>query len=80
MTGQTALQAFLIEKPFEMTGSVQFADVAQSADLGYTYGTYELKREGEAKPEKGYYVRVWKRDARGHWQIALDTTTTIPEN
>ena len=80
MTGQTALQAFLIERPFEMTGSALFADVAQSADLGYTYGTYELKREGAAKPERGYYVRVWKRDGGGRWQVALDTTTTIPEN
>ena len=79
MTGQAALEAFMKEKPFGMTGVALFADVAQSADLGYTYGTYELKREGVAKPEKGYYVRVWKRDASGRWQIALDTTTTIPE-
>ena len=35
------------------------ADVAQSNDLGYTYGRYELKAgRASASSEKGYYVRV----------------------
>lgn len=55
------------------------SDVALSNDLGYTYGSYELKGTGDAvaassASEKGYYVRVWKRDRAGRWKIALDTT------
>ena len=80
MSGTSALRAFLKEEPFTITGEPIYADVAQSADLGYTYGRYELKRAAAEKLVKGYYVHVWKRDASGKWQIALDTTTIIPEN
>jgi ketosteroid isomerase-like protein len=48
------------------------ADVASSGDLGYAYGTYE---EGS---NKGYYARVWKRDNKGDWKIAMDTATAAP--
>jgi hypothetical protein len=54
-----------------------FADVAQSGDLGYTYGSYELK-EANATSEKGYYARVWKRGANDQWQVVLDTTSPLP--
>jgi len=60
------------------------SDVAQSNDLGYTYGSYELKATGDAANatsaslETGYYVRVWKRDHAGRWKIALDTTHPLP--
>ncbi len=44
------------------------AGVAASGDLGYTYGKYELEKKGAAV-EKGYVVRVWKRDRHGDWKI-----------
>ena len=53
---------------------------ARSADLGYTYGRYESgaadasaaapKPAGDATGAKaGYYLRVWRRNAAGTWQI-----------
>jgi ketosteroid isomerase-like protein len=54
------------------------SDVAQSDDLGYTYGSYEMKLAGTDKIEKGYYIRVWKRDAGGKWKLVLDTFSPIP--
>jgi ketosteroid isomerase-like protein len=52
---------------------------ARSADLGYSYGRCErlLAGAGAAAPkpaeasgaEAGYYVRVWRRNASGTWQI-----------
>lgn len=48
------------------------ADVATSGDLGYTYGTYTIKR-GE-QSEKGHYVRFWKRNEKNQWMIMLDLT------
>ena len=50
---------------------------AKSADMAYTYGSYEL-RAGGAEKERGYYAHVWKRDARGRWQIVV--TNFHPEN
>jgi ketosteroid isomerase-like protein len=41
-----------------------YAESAQSADLGYTWGAYD----------GGHYVRVWVRDASGAWKVALDVT------
>jgi ketosteroid isomerase-like protein len=58
------------------------SDVSQSGDLGYTYGSYELKHTAMNEvrpPEKGYYVRVWKRDAKGKWKLVFDTTSPIPD-
>jgi ketosteroid isomerase-like protein len=58
-----------------LSGEPIKADVSHSGDLGYAYGSYEV---GGAKPEKGYYARVWKRDAQGRWRIVMDVTNPIP--
>ena len=48
---------------------------ARSADLGYTYGRYETllaaatPAASESAAPSGYYVRVWRRNASGAWQI-----------
>jgi ketosteroid isomerase-like protein len=49
---------------------------AQSADLGYTYGTYGGVAPGAA--EEGAYVRVWRRGSDGRWRLALDITNPFP--
>lgn len=84
LTKREAIRSFLAQKKFMLSGEPLKADVAQSNDLGYTYGRYEL-RAGEAQrnattaTETGYYVRVWKRDgSRGRWKIVLDTTHPLP--
>ena len=59
-----------------MKGAPIKADIAASADFGYTYGNYELRESGT----KGYYVRTWKRNAQGKWQIVLDVATILPKD
>jgi ketosteroid isomerase-like protein len=75
--GQEAIVQFLAKTSVAPTWEPMFADVAQSGDLGYTYGSYELK-EANATSEKGYYARVWKRGANDQWQVVLDTTSPLP--
>lgn len=41
--------------------------VAKSGDLGYVYGTYE--RSG---PEKGNFLRIWRKGADATWRIVID--------
>jgi ketosteroid isomerase-like protein len=77
--GIKALRTFLAEKMYTMKSEPIQSDVAASDDFGYTYGRYELQYEGSQETQKGYYVRVWKRDAQGHWKIVLDTTTILPK-
>ncbi|HYO99274.1 MAG TPA: nuclear transport factor 2 family protein [Pyrinomonadaceae bacterium] len=85
LTKGDAIRSFLEQKKFMLSGEPMKAEVAQSNDLGYTYGRYELRGGSGATgaalvtaPEKGYYVRVWKRDHAGRWKIALDTTHPLP--
>ena len=55
------------------------SDVARSLDLGYTYGTYELKSEDGKGDESGNYVHVWKRQPDGKWKLALELFNPIPK-
>jgi ketosteroid isomerase-like protein len=50
------------------------ADVAASGDMGYAYGTYELrtKQTDEKLAELGHYARVWKRDRGGPWRVVFN--------
>ena len=50
------------------------ADVSASGDLGYAYGTYELRaKQSDEKPAaQGHYGRVWKRDRGGPWRIVFN--------
>jgi hypothetical protein len=45
------------------------AEAANSADLGYSYGTYEVTTP---KPEQGAYIRLWQRDGSGKWWLVAD--------
>lgn len=78
MTTPGAIRTFLSTKISTLSWSPIKSDVAQSGDLGYTYGSYEVKFTDTNKTEKGYYVRVWKRDAGGKWKLVLDTFSPIP--
>jgi len=75
IVGKDALRAWLAQQTMTLSGEPIKADVSRSGDLGYAYGSYEL---GGAKPEKGYYARVWKRDAKGEWRIVVDTVKPLP--
>jgi ketosteroid isomerase-like protein len=78
MVGAAALRSFLAEKSYALESDSIQAEVAASDDFGYTYGRYELRYEGSQETQKGYYVRVWKRDEQGRWRIVLDTATILP--
>jgi ketosteroid isomerase-like protein len=80
MVGKDAIRSYLSSRVTTMTGEPINADVARSADLGYSYGVYELKdtTSGTIQLEKGLYTRVWKRDEHGRWRVVLDTASSVP--
>lgn len=80
VVGKAEIRAFLAEKNMTMTGEPIFADVAASADLGYTYGKFEWREKGVEQVTKGYYVRAWKRDAKGAWKIIVDVANELPKD
>ncbi len=80
VVGKAAIRAFLAEKTMTIKGEPIFADVAASADLGYTYGKFEWQEKGSEQVTKGYYVRAWKRDGKGAWKIILDVANELPKD
>ncbi|MGE0127035.1 MAG: hypothetical protein AB7U82_02930 [Blastocatellales bacterium] len=76
--GKLALQDWIGQQGSMLDGKTIKADVSNAADLGYCYGSYELKLSG-GKIEKGYYTRVWKRDAKGNWRIVFDVNNPLPD-
>jgi ketosteroid isomerase-like protein len=53
----------------------QHAEVAKSADVGYTWGTYLTPR---AVPEKGHYAHYWRKDAKGRWRLVVEIIRPDP--
>ena len=77
--GAGAMRAYLSQKVSKFTWQPIAGGVAQSNDLGYTYGSYELTwAEAPNASERGYYARVWKRDAKGRWKVVADITHPVP--
>jgi ketosteroid isomerase-like protein len=76
--GKEGARSFLWEKVAQLSWTPIASDVSQSDDLGYTYGSYDMKYREAGKTEKGYYVRVWRRDGKGDWKLVLDTFSPIP--
>lgn len=61
---------------FSLTWTPLFADVSNSGDLGYTYGTYLINMdspEGERVKKEGTYAVIWKKNKDGEWKFVLDT-------
>jgi ketosteroid isomerase-like protein len=67
--GRAAIETWMHEHAGSMNATTGAAESALSADLGYSYGTFEVP---PAKP--GAYVRVWQRDAGGTWLVVADVT------
>ena len=76
--GERAILARLASAPAMSATDHRFAEAAKSGDLGYTWGSYVTAARGTAKPERGFYVRVWVRERLGQWKVALDVTQPQP--
>lgn len=63
-------------KNTSLTWKPEKAFVAQSGELGYTFGIYTLTidmPDGKQTIEKGTYTSIWKKDAHSIWKLVLDT-------
>lgn len=75
VVGRAALGDWSAAQVARYSGEPLFADVAQSGELGYSWGGYERRSDA---PEAGYFARVWKKDAGGTWRIVMDTVSPVP--
>ena len=66
---------FLDQKDNHLTWTPVGADISASADLGYTYGTFEFRsidKDGKPVVDHGKYTSIWKKQKDGSWKVALD--------
>jgi ketosteroid isomerase-like protein len=78
VVGKEAARAALASTPGMLSWKTAKADVSNSGDLGYTYGTYEFKAGGESKvTESGNYMRIWRKHRDGKWRVVLDLLNPI---
>ncbi len=77
--GKLAATEALLAVKNEWTWAPTFADVSASGDLGYSYGTYEMRDPAGARAvvEKGNYLRVWKK-VKSHWKLVVDVADPLP--
>ncbi len=60
----------------------QFAQVASSADMGWTWGNYQYSydnAEGERGIAHGKYLNVWRKDAERGWIVLVDMGNSSPQ-
>ena len=63
----------LADEEYELSWVPQGGMLANSGDLGFTYGVYSLKTEDIIY--EGTYVNIWKK-TRGRWRYVLNTSNT----
>jgi ketosteroid isomerase-like protein len=75
--GYDSIKAILMsesDSSFTLTWEPRFAKMAASGDLGYTYGTYEIRdKVKDSIIGIGKYATVWVKKSDGKWKAILDT-------
>jgi len=70
-----ALMAYLDRPGTKLTWEPTRAQIAASADLGWTTGTYESETpgpDGQIRRGQGRYVTIWRKQDDGSWKVAMD--------
>ena len=60
---------------FSLRWKPEYADIAASGDIGYTYGPYTLTfngADGIKVTRTGRYFTIWKKQKDGTWKVMLD--------
>jgi len=66
---------------FSLSWEPAHAEVAQSGELGYTSGSFQLSlndAEGNPLQKHGNYVCIWKKATDGSWKCAVETSVFGP--
>ena len=61
------------DSSYTLTWEPISAHIAQSGELGYTYGTWLLISKKTEQESRGTYVTIWKQNANGDWRFVLDS-------
>ncbi len=59
------------DSSFSLTWQPGGGEIAESGDMGFTYGIYNLEIKDTVL--KGTYVSIWKKQKDGKWKFVLDS-------
>lgn len=80
LVGIDSIRSYFSVVPYLSQWQPMFCDVAQSGDLGYVYGAYQVadRVASSTNAENGYYLRIWKRDISNKWKFVAEVTNPLP--
>jgi ketosteroid isomerase-like protein len=69
------------DSSYTLTWKPSYAKIAESGDMGYTYGVYTLTaKDAEKKKYYGTYVTIWEKNKKGNWRFLLDSGNSGIQN
>jgi ketosteroid isomerase-like protein len=72
---RTLLDGLINDPGFTVKWTPTHAFIAESGELGYTFGTDVMTvtgPDGAIVTDKGKYATVWRKDDSGSWKVVLD--------
>lgn len=61
------------DSDFTLTWEPRNGAIAESGELGYTYGIYALRPSQKDTVIYGTYVSIWRKERNGDWKYVLDS-------
>lgn len=61
------------DSAYTMIWQPKGGSVANSGELGYTYGVYSVTPKDKDTVLHGTYVNIWKKQPDGSWKLLLDS-------
>ena len=61
------------DSSYTMIWQSKGGNVANSGELGYTYGMYSISPKNKDTVLYGTYVNIWKKQLNGKWKLLLDS-------
>lgn len=62
-----------LDNEYTLVWEPKGVDIAQSGDLGYTYGVYKMQPKSIGSIMYGTYVSIWKKQNDGSWRFVLNS-------
>jgi ketosteroid isomerase-like protein len=81
IVGIDSIQGYFSKNPYLSMWEPFEGGVAESGDMGYTYGSYTVGNESKpGNDENGYYLHAWRRDASNRWTLVAEVTSPLPSD
>ena len=61
------------DNTYSLSWDPHHAEIAESGELGFTYGIYLIRPKFIDTSIYGTYTNIWKKNALGKWKLLLNT-------